>query len=77
LAHLSHHHRANAARQQDYSELEKKVAERQTMDDGHGRARCTATIAMATPLATKNQKNVIASKVAPANFFSLFQCQKQ
>jgi hypothetical protein len=47
------------------------------MDDGHGRARCTATIAMATPLATKNQKNVIASKVAPANFFSLFQCQKQ
>jgi hypothetical protein len=25
----------------------------------------------------KIKKNVIASKVAPANFFSLFQCQKQ
>jgi predicted phosphoribosyltransferase len=47
------------------------------MDDGHGRARCTATVAMATSRAAKNQKIVIASKVAPANFFPLFQCQKQ
>jgi hypothetical protein len=47
------------------------------MNDGHGRARCTATIAKATPLAAKNQKIVIASKDAPANFFPLFQCQKQ